>query len=423
MQLTQPISKKVDAAATAKSALLSRSLAGHHAALTQKRPAGATLRVLHLVDTLNVGGTETQMVQAALRLQLRRHEVTVGCLRAEGPLLEVLRQAGIPVVEFRKNKSLLSLSGIYQLLRLAAFLRRERFHALHAHDLWANLLGVPAARLAGTPIVISSRRYLEDLPWHRSWRNKVMNSIYRLSTQVVVNSTAVRAILLQTYGLSSEKVRVVYNGVDVQRFASARRDRSKLLPDVEINSKVVAVVANMYSRVKGHDQLIAAATNVCKILPETIFILVGDGQERPRLEQLVRQAGLEKNFIFLGSRKDIPELLACCDLSVLPSEAEAMPNALLEAMASGLPVIATGVGGSLEVIEDGINGLLVPPRNPEALAAAILRVLRDPSFAARLARAGQERIGIQFSFDRLIAQFEQLYQNSPACSCRPDLTF
>jgi len=178
---------------------------------------------------------------------------------------------------------------------------------------------------------------------------------------------------------------------------------------------VIAVVANMYSPVKGHAHLIAAANSVCSALPETIFLLIGDGRERSKLEQLAREAGLENNFLFIGHRKDVPELLACCNLAVLPSEAEAMPNALLEAMASGLPVVATRVGGNLEVIEDGKNGLLVPPRDPQALAVAIQRMLHDPLFAARLARAGQEQVRSRFSFDHLIAEFERLYQNHPDC--------
>jgi glycosyltransferase involved in cell wall biosynthesis len=382
--------------------------------MAQGRPE-ATTRLLHLVDTLNVGGTETQMVQAAFGLQSRQHEVIVGCLRAEGPLLGVLQQAGIPVVEFRKEKGLLSLRSACQLLRLAAFLRRKRFDALHAHDLWANLLGVPAARLAGTPVVISSRRYLEDLEWHRPWRNKILGMLYRLSTYVVVNSSAVRTIVAQTYKVSSEKIRVIYNGVNVNRFARIQRNRKRLLPTVASDAKVVAVVANMYSRVKGHTHLIAAARVVCRVIPETIFLLVGDGRERPRLEQLVRDAGLENNFAFAGRREDIPELLACCDLSVLPSEAEAMPNALLEAMAAGLPAIATDVGGCPEIIEDGVSGLLVPPRDPEALSDAMLRILQNPSLAAALARAGQERIRTRFNLDRLIADFEHLYRNPRAC--------
>jgi glycosyltransferase involved in cell wall biosynthesis len=165
----------------------------------------------------------------------------------------------------------------------------------------------------------------------------------------------------------------------------------------------------MYSRVKGHTSLISAAPHVCRDIPGAIFVLIGDGEERLNLEKQVRQAGLEKNFLFLGHRSDVPELLACCDLSVLPSEAEALPNSLLEAIAAGLPVVGTCVGGIPEVIMDGVNGLLVPPKNPQALSEAILRILQDPHFAKKLSQGGQAMIGTHFGFDRLLAELEQLY--------------
>src|SRR5438445_4273202 len=375
-----------------------------------KRPSdNGGARVLYLIDTLNVDGTETQMVQAAIRLHSPFHHVTVGCLRAKGPLLEVLQPAGIPVVEFRKKKPHLSFTGLYQLMRLALVLRRGQFHVIHAHDLWANLLGVPAAWLARTPIIISSRRYLADLDWYTPWRNKIIRTIYRLSTHVIVNSASVRQLLIERDRLPSEKIHVIYNGVDVDRFAGARRDRGRLLGGVGSGSRLIAVVANMYGQVKGHACLIEAARIVCRAVPSAKFVLVGDGAERPKLEQQVGQVGLEKDFLFLGRRQDVPELLACCDLSVLPSEAEGMPNSVLESMAAGIPVVATRVGGTPEIILDGVDGLLVPPRNPPALADAILRVLQDADLARRLSRNGQARMRTHFSYDRLIAQLEQIY--------------
>ena len=370
---------------------------------------GNIRRVLYLVDTLNVGGTETQVAHVALRLRSRAHDVVVGCLHAEGSLLEVLKRGNVPIVEFRKGKTLLSLNGLYQLFRLAHFLRRGRFHAVHSHDLWSNLLGIPAAWLARIPIIISSRRYLADLEWYTPWRSVVMRVIYRLSTRVTVNSRSVRDLLARRDSLSPEKIQVLNNAVDVDRFATAQGDREHLFPGTGSHSKLIAVVANMYSRVKGHTYLISAASTVCRDIPEAIFVLIGDGKERPNLEQQVRQAGLEKNFLFLGSRGDVPELLACCDLFVLPSEAEALPNALLEAMAAGLPVVGTRVGGIPEIIRNGVDGLIVPAKDPHALAEAILRILQNPRFAKQLSQAGQEMVRAHFGFDRLLAELEQLY--------------
>jgi glycosyltransferase involved in cell wall biosynthesis len=370
---------------------------------------GNVRRVLYLVDTLNVGGTETQVAHVALRLRSRAHDVVVGCLHAEGSLLEVLKRGNVPIVEFRKGKTLLSLNGLYQLFRLAHFLRRGRFHAVHSHDLWSNLLAIPAAWLARIPIIISSRRYLADLEWYTPWRSAVMRVIYRLSTRVTVNSRSVRDLLARRDSLSPEKIQVLNNAVDVDRFATAQGDREHLFPGTGSHSKLIAVVANMYSRVKGHTHLISAASSVCRDIPEAIFVLIGDGKERPNLEQQVRQAGLEKNFLFLGSRGDVPELLACCNLFVLPSEAEALPNALLEAMAAGLPVVGTRVGGIPEIIRNGMDGLIVPAKDPHALAEAILRILQNPRLAKQLSQAGQDMVRAHFGFDRLLAELEQLY--------------
>ena len=165
-----------------------------------------TSRVLYMVDTLNLGGTETQVVQTAIHMQRRGHQVVVGCLSMKGPLLPVLQEAGIPVTQFNKGKTLLSANGFLQLVRLALFLRCNKFDVLHAYDLWANLLAIPAAWLARTPVRIASRRYLMDLDWYSPRRRRVMGWIYKLSTQVVVNASAVRDLLVERDSVASDRV-------------------------------------------------------------------------------------------------------------------------------------------------------------------------------------------------------------------------
>ena len=372
-------------------------------------------RVLHLVETLQIGGTETQAVQTAVHQRSMGQEIVVGCLRAEGALLKELQRAGIPVIEFRKQKKLLSIRCLWQLLRLAAFLRREQFQVLHCHDLMSNLLGVPAARLARTTVIISSRRYFDLEWWSGSWRNWIVGWIYRLSTHVIVNSKSIRDLIIHRDHVRHEKIRVVYNGIDTNRFGELVSHQEATLSAIRKHSLLVAVVANMYSTVKGHGTLIAAAKQVCKIFPQVRFVLIGDGVERPKLEEQVKIAALQEYFLFLGSRKNVPELLASCNLFVLPSESEGLPNVVLEAMAAGLPVIATAVGGVPELIQDGVNGLLVPPREPKALSEAISRLLSDEGLRRRLGRAGRERAVREFSFYRLINVLTKLYTEVP-CS-------
>ena len=221
-----------------------------------------------------------------------------------------------------------------------------------------------------------------------------------------------RDLLVDREHVPSAKVRVIHNGIDLDRFIDREHNRSGLLAALSPDSKLIAVVANMYSEVKGHKSVIAAARIVCHDFPAATFLLIGDGRERRKLEQQVKYEGLERNILFLGHRDDVPKLLACCDLSVLPSEAEALPNSLMEAMAAGLPAVATRVGGNAEIVQNGISGLLVPPKDPEALALAILEVLRSPKMGARLARAGQERIRNEFGLDGLLRKLQQLYSSA-----------
>lgn len=363
-------------------------------------------RVFFLVDSFNTGGTETQAVELARRLDPAHFRVTVGCLRNTGPLRARL-DSSIPVVEFYPKGGMKSAGGIYQIARLAAFLRRGKFAVVHTHDLWSNLLGVPAARLAGTPVIVSSRRDLSHDPWYTPRNRMILRRIQRLSAAILVNSQLIREDVLRNDGFSPEKVHVVYNGIDLDRF-SVRASRDTLFPTFK-ECKLVVVVGNMHSEVKGHPWLIRAAADVVRMHPDVRFLLVGDGEMRPAFERLAREAGVDREIVFLGPRQDVPAVLSCCDIAVSSSTAEGFPNAVLEYLAAGLPTIATAVGGTQEIIQDGVTGLLVPPRDERALSAALLRLLADPRAGRSMAVAGGQYVAENFTFPRLLSSITQLY--------------
>jgi glycosyltransferase involved in cell wall biosynthesis len=148
---------------------------------------------------------------------------------------------------------------------------------------------------------------------------------------------------------------------------------------------------------------------VVREFPDTRFILVGDGEQRSSFEKQAQDLGVIRNFLFLGRRSDIPDILASCDIAVLPSRAEGLPNAVLEYMAAGLPVIASRVGGNPELVKDGVTGILVPSEDSAALSAALLKLLAEPSTAQRLAQAGHEFAVRNFSFERLVQEVDSLY--------------
>jgi L-malate glycosyltransferase len=371
-------------------------------------PSGERRRVFFLVDSFEIGGTETQAVELALRLDPARYAVTLACLQMRGPLLAKLDGSSVSVMEWNAGGGVNSPRGIYQILRLARFLRHARFDIVHAHDLWSNLIAIPAARLARVPVIISSRRDLAHLAWYTPRRRKILRHLQSLSSAVLVNSGQIRDQLVHEDGFRPEFIRVVHNGIDVNHFRHLTSERSKLFPGLE-NCTLIVSTGNMHTDVKGHPTLIEAARRICARFPEVKFLLIGDGKKRAEFESKVSELGLQPNFLFLGSRQNVPEILACCDMAVLPSQAEGFSNALLEYMATGLPTIATDIGGNPEVIENGVDGLLVKPNDPTALADAISSLLQDPNLASQLGAAGRERVRRHFDFAQLTSNIDALY--------------
>ena len=365
-------------------------------------------KVFYFLDSLEVGGTETQAVELALRLPVNAYDITLGCLRVKGPLLEKLKGSAVAIREFHPVGGMDSPRGLYQMARLATYLRREKFDVVHTHDLWTNLMGVLAARMAGVPAIVSSRRDLAHFDWYQGSRRHWLRRIQNLSGVVLANATPIRDALVAEDGFSPEKLRVIHNGVDTLKFQRGRRDRERLFPGTE-NQKLVVLVGNMHTDVKGHPWLIDSAPAVLKEFPQTRFVFAGDGDSRPAFEEKVAKLGLQGNFRFLGRRSDIPDVLASCDIAVLPSRAEGLPNAVLEYMAAGLPTIVSRVGGNAELVEDGVTGLLVPAADSAAIAGALLRLLRDPEMSRRMAESGRKVAVENYSFERLIREVDALY--------------
>jgi L-malate glycosyltransferase len=362
--------------------------------------------VFYLLDSLDVGGTESQAVELARRISMAGYDVTLGCLRAQGPLLERLQGTAVVLREFHPTGGIDAPGGLYQLLRLSWFLRRGRFDIVHTHDLWSNLLGVPAARLAGVRAIVSSRRDLAHLDWYQGKRRLWLRRIQNLSGAVLANATPIRDALIEDDGFAPEKVRVIHNGIDIEKFHASRT--VDLFRGVD-HGKIIVIVGNMHTDVKGHPWLIASARAVTREFPSTRFVLVGDGKQRASFEGQVKELGLEREFLFLGRRSDIPEILASCDIAVLPSRAEGLSNAVLEYMAARLPTIVSRVGGNAELVEDGVTGLVVPPEDSSALSAAMLKLLRDPGMARQMGAAGHEFAIRSFSFERLVRDVDALY--------------
>ena len=344
------------------------------------------------------GGTERQMTELVRRIDPLRFRVHVACFERSGAWLPRVAERAASIVEF-PIRGFARPATVGQMLSFARWCRRERIAVVHTCDLYANIFGLPAAKLAGVPVRIGSRRELN--PDKTAGQIVLQRQAYRCATKVVANSTAARDMLEQE-GLAASSIAVIPNGIDAAAFGG----RS---PDAATRPiRTVITVANLRPE-KSHETLLAAASTLVREHPELHFQIVGAGPRRQELEALAASRGVSAHVSFLGHREDVASLLAGADVFVLPSLSEAFPNGAIEAMASGLPVVASAVGGLLDLIDTGHNGILVQPGDPEHLASAIRRLIGDRPLATRLGQAARAHVTQRYSFDRMVQAFEDLY--------------
>ena len=267
---------------------------------------------------------------------------------------------------------------------------------LHASDMPSVLFALPAATLARVPVRIANRR---EINAHRSIAAlAIQRAAYACAHRIVANSRAVND-RLRAELVPARKIAVISNGLAVEVF---RRHVARPTP------RRVVTVANLRPE-KCHDVLIDAAAEVLRRFPDARFEFVGSGPELGTLRERARICGVAHAVAFLGHREDVADRLADADIFVLPSRSEAFPNALLEAMAAGLPVVASAVGGILELVDDGRNGLLVPAGDPRALADRLCRLMAEANLGERLGEQARRHVESRYSFDRMVAAFEKLY--------------
>ena len=359
--------------------------------------------VLYLIETSGPGGAENMLINLVENLNRARYRPMIGLLK-EGWLATQLRQRGFETITMPQRRGH-DPGWVYRCVRL---IHRKGIDVLHTHEFGMNTYGSIASLGTGVPVVATVHG--GSYYWEKWRRRMAYRLVARHAMRMVAVSDSIRRVLIERVGASSEKLCTIYNGVDVEAYRFVQdgtRIRQEL--GIEETTPVVGTVANLYP-VKGHTFLLKAAAEVACVYPRTVWLLAGRGMLLGELQDEARELGISDRVRFLGFRDDAAAVLQALDLFVLPSLSEGLPLAVLEAMAAAKPVVATAVGGNLEVVVDGQTGYLVPPRDPSALASRILALLRDRPLAHGYGAAGRQRVLQQFSLVRMVAAYQELYE-------------
>jgi glycosyltransferase involved in cell wall biosynthesis len=350
--------------------------------------------LLFLVTSFERGGAEKILTRLASRLPRDKYAAQAAALQGRTwAIAGDLAQAGIPVHDLGMRAK----GDLRVLARLAHLLCRERIQILFSFMFHPTVLGRVVGWLCRVPIRISSERIMA---WEGCGRRLLNRWTVPLATHVVAVSETVAAYAAREFWIPPDRLSTIENGVDLARFRPVMREHDAGPP-------VIGCTARLH-RKNDHPTLLRAFAHLAACWPEARLLLVGRGPEESRLKTLADALGVSSQVHFLGEQSDVVPSLAQMDLYVQASVAEGMPNSVLEAMAAGLPVVATAVGGTPDVVLDGQTGLLVGPGDPTALSNALLALLADRPLAKRFGRAGRARVETHFGEERMIRQMEAL---------------
>lgn len=378
-----------------------------------------TRTILFVIGDLDVGGTEYHLVQILPRLARRGIRPLVYTLTRKSGLGSSLEASGIEVIAPPLGSATRSMPRSIRralllpvtMASLWSLMRTRRPEAVHFFLPQAYLVGAVCAILAGLPVRVMSRRSLNDYQRRHLVLPRLERRLHWHMSAVLGNSRAVIAQLVEE-GVPQERLGLIYNGIELERFERSRpRAEVRAGLGVEAASLVLTTVANLIPY-KGHDDLLEALARIsAKLVEDWLLLCVGrDDGIGPALRARARALGLDGNVRWLGERHDVPELLLASDIGILASHQEGFSNSVLEGMAAGLPMIVTDVGGNAEAVAHDVCGLVVPPRDPEAMGRAILDLAYDPARRQRLGQGGRRRVAEEFSLENCVSRYERLYK-------------
>ncbi len=375
-------------------------------------------KVLHPITRLIIGGAQENTILTAALLDPAEWEVAVLSgpqTGSEGSLIETARERGLALtIEPTLVREINPVKDPLAFFRLVRFMRRGNYTIVHTHSSKAGILGRWAARWAGVPVIVHTVH-----GWgHHDRQHPLVRALYVWLEKftlpitdklIVVSALNIEKGLADGIGTADDYV-TIRSGIELDRFGhpTVPRAETRAAWGIPAQVQVVGTVTRL-SPQKAPLDFVRAAAKILETHPDTWFVMVGDGPLRAAVEALAAELGVTSQLVLTGLRRDVPELMAAFDLFVLSSLWEGLPRVLPQAMATGLPIVATACDGSAEAVTEGENGYLVPPAQPAQLADRVRLLLSDPDQMARLGRSGKERVAA-FGDQRMVEQIADLYR-------------
>ncbi|GBC97341.1 Putative glycosyltransferase EpsD [bacterium HR16] len=361
--------------------------------------------ILFLINSLAYGGAETQLVRVATRLKRRGWDVKVVTLIPPTAYVDELEQESIPVTTLGMRRKIPDPRAI---LRLARMVRLWKPDIVHSHMVHANLLARVTRLFAPVPVLISSARSIIE-------GGRLREVLYRLTDPLCDMTTHVCRVGAERYVktgiVPAHKMRHIPNGIDTDLFRPDGEMRARGRCELGVSESFVWLAVGRFEVPKDYPNLLTAYARVAQSHPHSLLLLAGDGPLRSEMEGIVCSLGIQHRVRFLGVRRDVLQLMNAADAYVMSSSREGLPNVLLEAHATGLPVVATDVGGNREIVRDGESGFIVPSRNPDALARAMQHLMSvSERERSQMGAVGRQHIIENYSMEHVVQQWENLYR-------------
>ena len=372
------------------------------------------IKVLHVHTLPVISGSGINTLLTMKGLDRDRYQADLACAPG-GALIDQVREADLgffPINHFRQKISPFhDLLALWELTRLMG---QRKYDIVHTHNSKAGFIGRLAAKISKVSVIIHTIHGFAFHEYEKPPRRVLFILLERFaarfSDRLITVSEPLKEWGLRLNIGKPNKYVTIHDGIEIEKFkANINIDEKKKELGIKPGEKVVGVVAKLWEG-KGHETILEAAPQVIKEIPDVKFLFVGEGYLRNKLEKQVRKMGLSDRVIFTGFRTDIPEITATFDIALLVSLFEGMGRVLLEAMVLGKPVVATKVGGIVDVVRDGETGILVPPGDADTLAKAVITLLKDRELAQRMGEAGKRRIDERFTAKRMVEKISEVYK-------------